>query len=236
MYSEEFGSDRGGAQVRRVPEGEEEPSAAYDAAAAVTGRVDAVGADGIARLQRSAGNAAVAGAVRLSSVRQVVSQPGRGLPAEVRGPLERGFGRSLEHVRLHDDPSALSSARDVQAYAYASGDHIVVPPGAPLETYAEETEHTFQQRGGPVPGTPDGQGHLVSDPSDSMETAARERAREVVAASTGAATAGAVTGTGPAVQRQVDEGVEVQRQVDEPVVQRQAEQELAEEPELEEAG
>jgi hypothetical protein len=162
----------------RRPEVEEQ-TAVHDAPAAAAGRVDAVGPGGMARLQRSAGNAALASAVQRSPVQDVISRPGRSLPDEVRGPLEHGFGRSLAHVQLHDDSSALESARSVQAYAYASGDHIVVPPGAPLETYAEEAEHTFQQRSGPVAGTPDGQGHLVSDPSDSFEVAAKSKAGEV---------------------------------------------------------
>jgi hypothetical protein len=200
----------------------EERAAVYDAPAAAAGRVDAVGADGMARLQRSAGNAALASAVQRSPVQDVISRPGRSLPDEVRGPLEHGFGRSLAHVQLHDDSSALESARSVQAYAYASGDHIVVPPGAPLETYAEETEHTFQQRSGPVAGTPDGQGHLVSDPSDSFEVAAKSKAGEVVSA---AATAPA----GP-VQRQAEEEELPVQQAQAPV-QRQAEEEEMEEPE-----
>jgi hypothetical protein len=209
MYDNELRPDHAATGVRRTASDAEQAAAAYDAPAAVTGRVDAVGPDGMARLQRSAGNAALAGAVQRSAVRDVVSSPGRSLPTEVREPLERGFGRSLGHVQLHDDATALASAREVGAYAYASGDHIVVPPGAPLETFAEETEHTFQQRSGPVAGTPDGKGHLVSDPSDSFETAARERAAQVVS------------------------GVEVQRSVEEPVVQREsaAPEELEEEPE-----
>ncbi len=233
------------AAVGRRPEVvEEEPAvAAHDAPAVLSGRVDAVAPAGMARLQRAAGNAALASSVQRSSVerasvqrssvQEVISQRGRGLPADVREPLERGFGRSLDHVQLHDDPAALSSARDVGAYAYASGDHIVVPPGAPLETYAEETEHTFQQRSGPVAGTPDGKGHLVSDPSDAFEVAARDRANQVLAAAqAGPVAAMAGAAAGPAVQRQALEDVEVQRQVTEPVVQRQvAEEEDLEEPE-----
>jgi hypothetical protein len=223
MYDNEFESDKEAVGARRPEAAEEETTAfAFDAPAAAAGRVDAVGSDGLARLQRSAGNSAVATAVQRSSVQDVISRPGKSLPGDVRAPLERGFGRSLDHVQLHDDASALASARDVGAYAYASGDHIVVPPGAPLETYAEEVEHTHQQRTGPVDGTPDGKGHLVSDPSDSFETAARDRASQVVNA--------AAPGPGPAVQRHAEDDVEVQRQVDEPVVQRQEAEEEIEEP------
>jgi hypothetical protein len=135
---------------------------------------------GLLALQAAAGNAAVTAAVQRSAVAEVTAQPGRVLPAEVREPLEHGFGRPLDHVRLHDDPAALRSTQDVEAYAYASGDHIVVPPDAPLHTYAEEVEHTLQQRGGPVAGQPDGKGHLVSDPNDAFEIAAKAKADEVV--------------------------------------------------------
>jgi hypothetical protein len=241
MYDNEFESDRAAVAARgRERERDDETLATYDAPAAATGRVDAVGPAGMARLQRSAGNAALAGVVQRSSVQQVIDQPGKSLPTDVREPLERGFGRSLDHVQLHDDTTALESARDVNAYAYASGDHIVVPPGAPLETYAEEAEHTFQQRSGPVAGTPDGKGHLVSDPSDSFETAARDRASQVVSASSGgpaasaSGSASASTSGSASVQRQALDELEVQRQADEPVVQRQDEapEELEEEPEL----
>jgi hypothetical protein len=131
------------------------------------------------------GNAGIAaglgaGAAPRSPVHQTLAQPGRDLPTEIRGPLESGFGRSLDHVRLHDDADAVRSAESVEAVAYASGDHIVVPQGAPLHTYAEEVEHTFQQRSGPVDGTPDGQGHTRSDPTDPFERAAVARADEVV--------------------------------------------------------
>jgi hypothetical protein len=237
MYENEFESDRAAIAGRRPEAIEDEtPARAFDAPAAATGRVDAVGSGGMARLQRSAGNSAVATAVQRSSVQDVISQPGKSLPGEVRDPLERGFGSSLSHVQLHDDATALSSARDVGAYAYASGDHIVVPPGAPLETYAEEVEHTHQQRGGAVDGTPDGKGHLVSDPSDRFEAAARDRASEVVGAAASGGTAapapapsGGAASSAPAVQRHAEEDLEVQRQVDVPVVQRQ-EEEMEEEP------
>lgn len=221
MHEHEFEPERAEALERR-PE-VADPAAVHDAPAAASGRVDAVGPDGMARLQRSAGNAALASAVQRSPVQDVISRPGRGLPDEVRGPLEHGFGRSLAHVQLHDDAAALDSARSVQAYAYASGDHIVVPPGAPLETYAEEAEHTFQQRSGPVAGTPDGQGHMVSDPSDSFEVAAKAKAGEVVSA---AATAPA----GAPVQRHAEEEEMPVQQAQAPV-QRQAEEEEVEEPE-----
>jgi hypothetical protein len=238
MYENEFESDRAAAAARGRQAERDDEAVAFDAPAAAAGRMDAVGPDGMARLQRSAGNAALAGAVggaavQRSSVQQVIDQPGRSLPSDVREPLERGFGRSLDHVQLHDDSTALASAGDVGAYAYASGDHIVVPPGAPLETYAEEAEHTFQQRSGPVSGTPDGKGHLVSDPSDSFETAARDRAGQVVAASATGAAAPAAAPVSASVQRQAEEELELQRQVEEPVVQRQDEapEEMEEEPE-----
>jgi hypothetical protein len=279
VYENEFESDRAAVLGRRRED--EAPAdaavAAYDAPAAVAGRVDAAGAGGLGRLQRTAGNTAVAAAVQRSAgsaalqrsagsaalqrsagaaalqrseseeepvqrsaVQETIAQPGRNLPGDVREPLERGFGRSLAHVQLHEDAAALSSAKDVGAYAYASGDHIVVPPGAPLETYAEEVEHTFQQRSGPVDGTPDGQGHLVSDPSDRFETAARERASEVVAASSSSSGAPAPTGAGPAsggsgaaVQRQEAEEVAEEEPVvqQQPAIQRVEAEEEPEDPE-----
>lgn len=223
MRDHEYDVD--GSAPRERPANRDQEASGVAASAAVAGRIDAIGGDGMAGLQRAAGNAALTSAIQRSTVSDVISQPGRGLPGDVRGPLERGFGRSLEHVRLHDDAEALRSARDVSAYAYASGDHIVVPPGAPLETYAEETEHTFQQRGGPVAGSPDGRGHLVSDPSDSFETAAKAKAEQVVAAA-----------STPTQRRKDEDPYPSQRAETESVVQRQEAESEEEETPVEEEG
>lgn len=100
------------------------------------------------RLQRMAGNAAIERAVRSE-----VSRGGRPLEPALREQLERGFGADLGSVRLHSDQGAAASARQVNARAYAYGEHIVIgdPVGDDWEgkrLIAHELVHVLQQRRG----------------------------------------------------------------------------------------
>jgi hypothetical protein len=60
-----------------------------------------------------------------SSVRRVLSSPGRPLDAGARGELQSRFGRDFSRVRIHTDAAAADSAAFVQALAYTVGEHIV---------------------------------------------------------------------------------------------------------------
>lgn len=145
--------------------------------AASAGRVDALGADGLLRMQRYAGNAATGASVQRAKVHDVISRPsGSPIPADVRGLVERNYGPVPADARVHSDGEALESAREVGAYAYASGRDIVMPADAPRHVQLEETVHLVQQSRGTVAGTDNGQGLAVSSPTDAYEVEAQQTA------------------------------------------------------------
>jgi hypothetical protein len=147
------------------------------------------------RLQRAAGNQAVAG---LAQDVEVPTSGGAPLPTDVRSFMESRFGADFSSVRIHTDAAAATSARSLQARAYTSGEHVVFDQGAyrpaspeGLHTIAHELTHVVQQRAGAVDGTPIGGGLQLSSPDDPFERAAEE-------------TAGAVVRSGSAGQAAVD--------------------------------
>ena len=231
MHSHEHDVDAG---VSLRPKGarltEAEPALAAQAAA--QGRWDAVGASGIAHLQRVAGNAGVTAALGeedRSPVHDVVSSGGRALDPDTRADMEGRLGHDFGAVRVHDDSRAHDSAVGVNANAYTVGSNIVFQrdrydPGSDAGklTLAHELTHVVQQRSGPVDGTPAGGGIKVSDPGDRFEREAAANAERVMSAPAPA------VAPGPAVQRHADDGEQdVQRQVDPtlPAVQRAGEEE-----------
>ncbi len=87
---------------------------------------------------------------------------GTALDAGLRGPMERHFGRDLGHVRVHAGEGAATSARSLDAAAYAVGDHIVFGEGQYQPGTAEgrmvvahEIAHSLQQRGAAPLATPE---------------------------------------------------------------------------------
>ncbi len=89
-----------------------------------------------------------------SSVRSVLDAPGKPLDGATRASMESRFGHDFSAVRVHDGPSAASSAGDVGARAYTVGRDIVfgsegyaphTPAGRSL--LAHELTHTVQQSG-----------------------------------------------------------------------------------------
>jgi hypothetical protein len=143
------------------------------------------------RLQRSAGNAAVADAMEDPSRSPVLDVVGRGggrpLEARTRVQMERAIGADLSSVRVHDDAAASASAKAVQARAYTVGNDVVFRSGEyqpetrdGQRTLAHELTHVVQQRSGPVDGTPAAGGIRVSDPGDPFERAADENANRIV--------------------------------------------------------
>ena len=127
MHSHEHDVD---AAVSLRPKGarltEAEPALA--ARAAAQGRWDAVGANGLAHLQRAAGNAGVTAALGeedRSPVHDVVSSGGRPLDTDVRADMEARLGHDFGDVRVHDDSRAHDSAVGVNANAYTVGSNIV---------------------------------------------------------------------------------------------------------------
>jgi hypothetical protein len=234
MHSHEHDVD---AAVSLRPKGARLTEAAppLAARAAAEGRWDAVGVNGLAHLQRVAGNAGVTAALadeERSPVHDVVSSGGRPLDTDVRGDMEARLGHDFGDVRVHDDSRAHDSAVAVNANAYTVGSDIVFQrdrfdPGSAdgKLTLAHELTHVVQQRSGPVDGTAAGGGIKVSDPGDRFEREASANAERVVSAPAPALSPSA---SGTAVQRCADDGAEhdVQRSVDEaaPVAQREGEE------------
>jgi hypothetical protein len=103
---------------------------------------------------------------------EIASQPppdGSGLDPDARVQLERSFGHSLEHIRVHADAAADALTREHHARALASGAHIYFRDGeyAPdtpggLHLLSHETAHALQQdaarRDGRGPGRDRGHG------------------------------------------------------------------------------
>jgi hypothetical protein len=146
----------------------------------------------VQRLQRAAGNRAVAqllgGEQERSPVLDVVGRGG-GAPLEpaIRSDMSQRFGLDFSGVRVHTDAAASDSAAAVQAQAYTVGNEIVFgrgaySPGTPEGRHriAHELTHVVQQSQGPVAGTDAGNGVAISDPSDRFEEAAEANATTVM--------------------------------------------------------
>ena len=169
-----------------------------------TGRADALTPDATLRMQQHAGNAVVARSVGLqrSKVHEVVERPsGKPIPSEIARTVEASYGPLPADARMHTDSAALDSAREVGAYAYASGRDIVIPEDAPREIQLEEAFHLAQQQvHGDVAQTDLGNGVMVSDDNDRYEREAQGLARQHAAGAAnqhvGAPAAQAATGGG----------------------------------------
>lgn len=154
-------------------------------------------------LQRTAGNAAVAGlleragsahsetcehqpasapAVQRSDVEEVLRTPGAPLADTVRRDMETRIGADFSDVRLHTGIAAQRYASEIGARAYTSGNHVVIGDcGADRHTLAHELTHVVQQRQSAVAGTDNGQGLKISSPSDRFEREAEANACRVMA-------------------------------------------------------
>jgi hypothetical protein len=80
-------------------------------------------------------------------VHATLSQPGRPIAPGVRGTLENRMGAPLDHVRVHDGPTAEASAAAIGARAYALGSNIVLGSGqSEHDTHlmAHEATHVVQ--------------------------------------------------------------------------------------------
>jgi hypothetical protein len=202
----------------------EDPDSAMAMRAALSGRLDAAGAAGLAGLQRVAGNAGASALMDedRSPVHNVIGSGGSPLPADLRTDMEGRFGHDFGDVRVHHDGAAHESATSVNAQAYTVGSDIVFQSGkydpgseSGKHMIAHELTHVVQQRSGPVDGTDAGGGVKISDPSDRFEREAVANADRVMAAPSTAPVAAAPAG--------------VQRSTEEAAVQRQDEQAADEE-------
>ncbi len=119
------------------------------------------------------------------TVRAAQSTGGAPLPAALCAPLSRALGGvALDGVRLHLDAKADAAAKAAHAEAFTLGTHIFFRaaawrPGSPegRELLLHELAHVLQ---GPAMGG-DSDGFSVSSPSDTLEQAAHQLAREASA-------------------------------------------------------
>ncbi|MBK7621718.1 MAG: DUF4157 domain-containing protein [Kineosporiaceae bacterium] len=215
---------------------EENPLAAR---AAATGQWGAIGAAGLAGLQRSVGNAGIAAALdqeERSPVHDVISSGGRPLDEDVRTDMESRLGADFSDVRVHDDSAAHDSARAVNAHAYTVGSNVVFQrdqydPSSTQgrTTLAHELTHVVQQRSGPVDGTPAAGGVRISDPSDRFEREAADTAARVMSDPAPAAAPSSLSAAaGPSAAVQRDESEESEDSVQGLFVQRQEDEEQQE--------
>jgi Domain of unknown function (DUF4157) len=133
-----------------------------------------------------------------SALAHLARSSGRSLEPALRASMETRFGHDFSGVRVHTDAPATTSAREVGARAYTTGEHVVFNAGgyapgtaAGERLLAHELTHVVQQRG-IAAGAP-----AVSDPSDSSE----REAERVAAAVTRGATAPAVSVRAGGIQR-----------------------------------
>src|SRR5699024_8170268 len=213
-----------------VPRAPRRPEAPAIPAAVTAGRSDVLGAGGLRRLQRLAGNEAttelVEGEAPRSPVLDVVGSGGRPRDGELRTDMEDRLGHDFGDVRLHTGHAAGESARSVGAHAYTVGSDVVFGAGRydPSSTagrtmIAHELTHVVQQRSGPVDGTDTGTGVKVSDPADRFEREAAATAEAAMARPPAASPAQPPGPPAPGVQRAEDaeeleevQGAFVQRQ------------------------
>ncbi|MFJ6054727.1 DUF4157 domain-containing protein [Streptomyces sp. NPDC092307] len=111
-----------------------------------------------------------------SLVADVLRTPGVPLPSSLRAAMETRLSADLSTVRIHTGDNAHASAQALNSEAYTTGEHIVYAhhhtPHNDQDLLAHELTHALQQRNGPVPGTPTGDGLTVSHPHDTHEQAA----------------------------------------------------------------
>ncbi|OON33506.1 hypothetical protein BSA16_00050 [Micromonospora sp. Rc5] len=121
-------------------------------------------------------------AVQRSTVHEVLRGGGRPLDEATRVDMEARLGSDFSDVRIHDDTTARTSAAELGARAYTSGNHVVLgEDGGDRHTLAHELTHVIQQRLGPVAGTDNGSGLRVSDPGDRFEREAEANAHRALA-------------------------------------------------------
>ncbi|MFJ6054663.1 DUF4157 domain-containing protein [Streptomyces sp. NPDC092307] len=132
---------------------------------------------GNAAVQQALGVAPGAGRLVAGALRA----PGTPLPSGLRARMETRLGADLSTVRTHTGTDAHASARALSADAYTTGEHIVYArphtPHTDPGLLTHELTHVLQQRDGPVPGTPTGDGLSVSHPHDTHEHGAAHQPR-----------------------------------------------------------
>ncbi|WP_246084405.1 eCIS core domain-containing protein [Salinadaptatus halalkaliphilus] len=121
------------------------------------------------------------------SVQAVVSEPGQQLDGEVKAGLEGRLDASLDHVQIHTGPTAQQACEEVNARAFAVGNHIAFGPGeydpsSPEGQHliAHEVVHTLQQPDAPLSMMPKTEVEMEVDPDPAAEREADEIAGQIM--------------------------------------------------------
>ena len=136
------------------------------------------------------------------SVRSALHSPGRPLDAGPRAFMESRFRNDFSRVRIHTDPKAAESAREVNALAYTVGRDVVFgarqyapQTSAGQSLLAHELAHVLQQGSADRPAV-----DLAVGPADDVhEHTADRQARSVIAGGRAGSLPG---GSAPSLQRQ----------------------------------
>ncbi len=186
--------------------------------------------DSILHLQRTAGNASVAGMLSEGSGGSPVQDflagsSGQALDGPMRSTMEGALGADLSGVRVHQGGDASSSAASVQARAYTVGSDVVlgndVNPAnhEGQKTLAHELTHVVQQQSGPVDGTPAEGGIRLSDPSDRFERAAEATASSIMSGGPALSSGGGSSAAGATAQREGVAAPKSDEEQDDPTAQ-----------------
>jgi hypothetical protein len=118
------------------------------------------------------------------SVHEVLNTPGEPLTTQVRVVFESRFGHDFTRVRVHADPAAAESARQIAARAYTVGEHMVFGAGqyqpatpAGRKIIAHELTHVLQQR---TAGSGSVQPGRISNPHNLEERQAEAAAEDIL--------------------------------------------------------
>lgn len=119
-----------------------------------------------------------------STVSEILSTTGAPLDPSARAFMEPRFGHDFSQVRVHTDPRAAESAREMKANAYTVGDHIVFgaryAPGTAQghRLLAHELTHVVQQGVGGPSGPHFSK--ILSERSDPSEIEAEASAERIM--------------------------------------------------------
>jgi hypothetical protein len=134
-----------------------------------------------------------------ASVADAIARTGDPLEPALRTDLERRFGYDFSRVRVHCDPAAARSARDVGAEAYTVGHNIVFGTGryqpasrSGRALLAHELTHVVQQSGAAAPAVQRAEMKLGAltvkiEYGDVNSVAVGDRADKIIALATGLA-------------------------------------------------
>jgi hypothetical protein len=143
---------------------------------------------------------------------------GRALDGGVRSRMSAAFGRDFSGVRVHTDANAAQLSRDLNAHAFAVGQHVAFDagqymPGTPAgdALIAHELAHTIQQQGAASAPAARSAGASPARSDDSNLELEADHSAVGAVQSMWAGTKGALAGLGEKVVPSLRSGLRLQR-------------------------